>query len=422
MYSDYRNLLSSLTKETKRKLLSREEEIELFSEMHHYRDKMVRRLLRIASVSRSCHSSLVSGLKSRSAFSACTIHKRGPTRRDRVNIAAMGRLLDRNEALFCLAFSKMARAVVPSKADAALRELRINKTRITNLAIEVGLRPRIVQTAYSDFRRQAEKDNAKVLSQCTAGELQKLIERMETYNTGYLYAKSTISHSNQGLVISIVNRTPSSADKCTMIAEGNIGLSKAIDIFDPQQGCRFSTMATMWIWDSVKRVGHREARVVQIPSVRHASLIAFQWDVSRLQHSLGKVPSVEEIATHLNLTDGEVVARLHQSDNSIAYMGTGVEDESNPEAMVEDSNAICPQGEAEVSELRKTLDDRLRFLMPDERRAVELRYLNGGLSVKEIAGILGVSRQRVEVMLSQALDELRDPIHADKLENFLPSS
>jgi RNA polymerase primary sigma factor len=233
---------------------------------------------------------------------------------------------------------------------------------------------------------------------------------------GDVEARAALVAANLRLVVSVarqfMRRGLSMQD---LVGEGNLGLIRAADKFDPDAGCRFSTYATWWIMQSIRLALRSQVRVVRIPNHMLDRLTLRQRTVARLLDVLGREPTESELMLALGLA-GPAARRLIESVETagrrVASLSTAPshEDHASLAELIADPSLRAP-GEAldTHEELRRLLS--LVGLLDDRRRQVlQLRFgMSGGRpqTLDEIGRHLGLTRERVRQLEQQALEWLR---------------
>jgi RNA polymerase primary sigma factor len=204
-----------------------------------------------------------------------------------------------------------------------------------------------------------------------------------------------------------------------LISEGNIGLMKAVERFDPKKGGKLSTYGSWWIKQSIKRALANQSKTIRLP-VHLVDKISKMRRVSmKLQEELGREPSDEELADELDMTAARVRQMRMAAIRPASLDAPIGDDESNNFSdVVEDENATSPYGNLEDKTVTGMLQDMVKHL--DTREATILRYrfgLDGGpeKTLEEVGVKFGVTRERVRQIQNLALRKLRKMI--EKLES-----
>jgi len=204
-----------------------------------------------------------------------------------------------------------------------------------------------------------------------------------------------------------------------LISEGNIGLMKAVERFDPRKGGKLSTYGSWWIKQSIKRALANQSKTIRLP-VHLVDKISKMRRVSmKLQEELGREPTDEELADEMDMTAARVRQMRMAAIRPASLDAPIGDDESNNFSdVVEDENATSPYGNLEDKTVTGMLQDMVKHL--DNREATILRYrfgLDGGpeKTLEEVGVKFGVTRERVRQIQNLALRKLRKMI--EKLES-----
>ncbi len=267
-----------------------------------------------------------------------------------------------------------------------------------------------VQTPLETYLR--EINETALLS---AEDEQELAERIAQ---GDVRARDRMVRANLRLVVNIARGyTGKGLGLQDLIEEGNLGLLRAVEGFDPRMGTRFSTYASYWIKQSIKRALINSAKTIRIPAYMVELLSKWRRASARLQEELGRTPTPEEVARVLGLPKKKLpiikkAIRIYnstpQTDQAEAGWSLG--------EMIEDDRLKSPEDELLEHDALKHVMRMLETMDERERTVLRMRFGLGGMephTLKEIGEQLGLTRERVRQIETEALgklgESLKDP-------------
>jgi RNA polymerase primary sigma factor len=248
-------------------------------------------------------------------------------------------------------------------------------------------------------------------------ELRKLIE------DGW-QAREHLITANSRLVISVAKKYMGrGVPFLDLIQEGNIGLIRATKKFDYRRGHKFSTYATWWIRQAVTRAIADQGRTIRVPVHMGDQINKLLRVQHQLTQRLGRDPSVDELATALDVPPKKVENMIQVARRPLSLeTPTDDEEDSVLGDFIEDEETPAPDESAINNLLREHLEDVLNGLPPREVRILQLRYglLDGqAYTLEEVGRKMGVTRERVRQIEAQALSRLRHPTIRRKLRDYL---
>lgn len=296
-----------------------------------------------------------------------------------------------------------------------------------NLALEILKNVEPLAEAEKEFDEVSAKIKNPEISPTERAELRQKLAKLRIKVRKLKRPKDKMAEANMRLVVSIAKRySGRGLDFLDLIQEGNTGLMRAVEKFDPYRGFKFSTYATWWIRQAITRAIADQARTIRIPVHMVETINKLIRTQRKMTQQLNREPTIEELAKELDETPDKIeyVFKIKQDIQSLdATIGNGEDDDSSELGnFIEDGSVAKPEERASDQLLKEQVLEVLEYLSDRERKIIKMRFgLDGDKphTLEEVGAEFAVTRERIRQIEAKALNKLRRNKETQKLHEYL---
>jgi RNA polymerase primary sigma factor len=224
-------------------------------------------------------------------------------------------------------------------------------------------------------------------------------------------AREQMIRANLRLVVNIarsyLNRGLTFMD---LVEEGNLGLLRAVEGFEPEQGYRFSTYASWWIKQAIRRSLINKVKTIRIPAYMVELIAKAKSTEEELKGKLGRQPTIEEIAKKMKLPRQKIAMMRRAASTGAQTQSQGNETTLSLSELLEDERTPEPEAALFSEQQKQTIHRLLDSIDEREATVLRMRYGLGGAeprTLKEIGEVLGLTRERVRQIENEAINKLK---------------
>ncbi|MCD6404726.1 MAG: sigma-70 family RNA polymerase sigma factor [Planctomycetes bacterium] len=224
-------------------------------------------------------------------------------------------------------------------------------------------------------------------------------------------ARDHMVKSNLRLVVNIAkNYTNRGLSLMDLVAEGNLGLIRASEGFNPDAGTRFSTYGSWWIRQAIKRALVSKVKTIRVPAYMVEMITHFKYTSAALGDSLGREPTIEEVADAMSLSPKKIFA-IKRAINTFTSMDhpVGEGSEHTVADLIEDPHSVEPDTYVLDEQTKMMLHKGMSAISEREQLVLRLRYGLGEdapMTLKEIGNQIGLTRERIRQIENESLKKL----------------
>jgi RNA polymerase primary sigma factor len=301
---------------------------------------------------------------------------------------------------------------VPAEDILAVYLRQTGHVQLLSAGEEVTLAQRIGAGKYA--RMVLDENGGAILPERLLAALHELVQDAQL-------AREALARANIRLVVSIAKYyRESPLPFVDLIQEGNIGLMLAVDRFDSTLGNRFSTYATYWIQQTIRRGITRTSRMIRLPQDVDDRLRQIYAAREVLRQELGREPGIGEVSKRLNIPARKIM-RLLTQDHHVSSLNAESSDQAELGDLLEDQQSTSPEDSAETAMRMQAIEQTLNTLSEREAAILRMRFgLCDGIAqtLEEIGETLHLSKERIRQIEAAALDKLRKSGEAKRLFNY----